>query len=169
MQPASLVVDLDILFVGSCRSITRAPSAGVTAFGNTKVSPNRWLKRIAISRVISMCCFWSSPTGTSSASYNKMSAAWSAGYVKRPAETNSASRFCDLSLNCVIRDNSPYETVHSIIQERVVCSTTWLCTKTVATSGSRPTAKSIAASSSVFWPSTPGDSVTVKAWRSTIP
>jgi len=31
----------DILFVGSCRSITRAPSAGVTAFGNTNVSPKR--------------------------------------------------------------------------------------------------------------------------------
>ncbi len=68
MSPASDAADLDILAVGSCRSITRAPARGSTAFGTTKVSPKWWLKRMAMSRVISTCWRWSSPTGTSSAS-----------------------------------------------------------------------------------------------------
>ena len=56
-----------------------------------------------------------------------------------------------------------------MIQASWLCSGTWLCTNTVATSGSRPTANSIAASSTVRWPTTPGSSVTVRAWRSTMP
>ena len=48
--------DFDIFDVGSWRSITRAPVAGVTASGITNVpSPKRWLKRMAMSRVISTC------------------------------------------------------------------------------------------------------------------
>ena len=38
---------------------------GMTALGTTNVSPNLALKRIAMSRVISTCWRWSSPTGTS--------------------------------------------------------------------------------------------------------
>ena len=54
--PESDEADFDILAVGSWRSVTLAPALGVTAFGSTKVWPKRWLKRSAMSRVISMCC-----------------------------------------------------------------------------------------------------------------
>ena len=77
--PASLSADLDILLVGSWRSITRAPAAGTVATGSTNVSPYRWLNRSATSRVSSMCWRWSSPTGTRSVSYRRMSAACSDG------------------------------------------------------------------------------------------
>ena len=40
-SPLSLVADFDIFDVGSCKSITRAPAFGCTAFGKTNVSPNR--------------------------------------------------------------------------------------------------------------------------------
>ena len=53
----------------------------------------------------------------------------------------SPSRLADLSLNWVIRDSSPKLTLHSITHASWLCSGTWLCTKTVATSGSSPTAK----------------------------
>jgi hypothetical protein len=53
--------------------------SSIRASGTTKVSPIWWLKRSATSRVNSMCCFWSLPTGTKCASYNKMSAAISMG------------------------------------------------------------------------------------------
>ena len=69
---------------------------------------------------------------------------------------NSPARLADLSLNCVIRDSSPKLTLHSISHASWECSGTWLCTNTVATSGSRPTAKKIAASSIVRSPTTPG-------------
>ncbi len=68
-----------------------------------------------------------------------------------------------------MRLSSPKLTVHSIIQASWLCSVTWLCTKTVATSGSRPTANSIAASSIVAVPSVSGPSVMVSACRSTMP
>ncbi len=48
--------------------MTRAPALGVAASGTTNVSPKRWLKRRAMSRVISTCWRWSSPTGTALAS-----------------------------------------------------------------------------------------------------
>src|SRR5262245_57901413 len=60
--------DFDIFDSGRCRSMMRAPSGTTTAFGTTKVSPNRWLNRIAMSRASSTCWRWSSPTGTSSVS-----------------------------------------------------------------------------------------------------
>ena len=44
------------------------------------------------------------------------------------------------SLNWTIRCSSPIETVHSISQHSWECSWRWLCTNTVATSGSSPTA-----------------------------
>ena len=68
-----------------------------------------------------------------------------------------------------MRDSSPKLTVHSMIHASWLCSGTWLWTKIVATSGSRPMANSIAASSTVLWPMTPGSSVVVRAWRSTMP
>ena len=46
----------------------RAPTGGIVPFGTTKVSPKRWLKRMAMSRASSRCWVWSSPTGTSSVS-----------------------------------------------------------------------------------------------------
>ena len=60
--------DLDILFLGSCRSITRAATFGIAADGMISVSPYLELKRSAMSRVSSKCWRWSSPTGTRSAS-----------------------------------------------------------------------------------------------------
>ncbi len=81
----------------------------------------------------------------------------------------SPSRLADFSLNWIIRDSSPYDTVHSMIQHSWVCSGTCDCTNTVATSGSSPTAKSMAASFTVDSPITPGVSVIVRAWRSTMP
>ena len=59
--------------------MTRAPTAGNVAFGTTNVSPNRPLNRIATSRASSTCWRWSSPTGTSAVSYNKMSETMSTG------------------------------------------------------------------------------------------
>ena len=56
--------DFDIFEVGSVNDITRALVSGMYPSGTGKVSPNRLLNRSARSRVISMCCRWSSPTGT---------------------------------------------------------------------------------------------------------
>lgn len=53
-----------IFLVGSIRLLMRAPDLGRTASGRTNVSPYLLLKRSAMSRVSSTCCFWSSPTGT---------------------------------------------------------------------------------------------------------
>jgi hypothetical protein len=65
---------------------------------------------------------------------------------EQPGRDERPSRLADLSLNWVIRDSSPNDTVHSITQPSWLCSGTWLCTNTVATSGSSPTANSMAAS-----------------------
>ena len=53
---ASGAADLLIFLAGSCRSMTRAPTGGVTARGTTNVSPYRWLNRMARSRASSRCC-----------------------------------------------------------------------------------------------------------------
>ena len=42
--------DFDILLVGCCRSMIRAPTGGMAASGTTSVSPKRWLNRRARSR-----------------------------------------------------------------------------------------------------------------------
>ena len=52
-----------------------ATSFGMCGSGSGKTSPYVWLNLVAISRVISMCCFWSWPTGTRSGLYRRMSAA----------------------------------------------------------------------------------------------
>ncbi len=44
----------------------RAVSFWIIGSGIRNTSPNRELKRFARSRVSSTCCFWSSPTGTTS-------------------------------------------------------------------------------------------------------
>ena len=67
ITPASLAAVVDILLVGSCRSMIRAPTVGIRGSGNTNVSPKRVLNRCATSRASSRCWRWSSPTGTSSA------------------------------------------------------------------------------------------------------
>ena len=68
--PFSEESDLDIFFSGVVRLRMRIPSVWPINFiwslvgaGTTKVSPNLLLKRIARSRVSSMCWNWSSPTG----------------------------------------------------------------------------------------------------------
>ena len=66
--------------------------------------------------------------------------------MKSPARTVS---FPDpFSLNWVIRLNSPTVAVHSRSQVSRVCSGTWLCTKMVQRSGSRPMARRLKAASS---------------------
>jgi hypothetical protein len=71
--------DFDILAVGFCRSMMRAPTGGNVAFGTTNVSPKRLLNRPATSRASSRCWRWSSPIGTSSVSYSRMSATMRTG------------------------------------------------------------------------------------------
>jgi hypothetical protein len=41
ISPAPLPSDFDIFVSGFCRSMTRAPTLGVTAFGTMNVSPKR--------------------------------------------------------------------------------------------------------------------------------
>src|SRR4051794_21889700 len=94
-----------------------------------------------------------------------MSAAISAGYVNRPADTKSC--WPDLSLNWVMRDSSPNDAVHSSSQLSWACSGTWLCTNSVQMSGSRPDAMRIMATSSVLRCSSAGSWGIVRAWRST--
>ena len=78
-MPLPSACDFPIFDSGSCRSITRAATGGAVARGTVKTGPYRWLNRRARSRVSSTCCVWSSPTGTSSVPYARMSAAISAG------------------------------------------------------------------------------------------
>ncbi len=94
-----------------------------------------------------------------------MSAAWSAGYVKSPPETKSV--VSDLSLNWVIRRNSPNDAVHSISQAHWACCSTWDWTKSTARSGSTPMASSSWAVSSVVRVSSSGSCGVVRACRST--
>ena len=62
---ASLFVsDLDIFEEGSLSDIILAPTFGVKISGIVKVSEYLELNLCAKSLVISICCFWSSPTGT---------------------------------------------------------------------------------------------------------
>ena len=79
MMPATDEDDLLILAVGSCRSVIFATSRMMYAAGTVNVSPYRWLNRMARSRLSSRCCRWSSPTGTWSVWYSRMSAACSTG------------------------------------------------------------------------------------------
>ena len=138
-MPATEVSDFDILRVGSCKSITRAPACRMVALGTVNVGPNRALNRSARSRVSSTCWRWSSPTGTSSVSYRRMSAASAPDRRTDPADTKSArSAF---SLNWVMRRSSPNAAVHSIIQPSSACSCTWLWTKSVHSRDRGPTAR----------------------------
>ncbi len=66
-MPAGEDDDLDILAVGSCRSVILAVSRMMYGAGTVNVLPYCVLKRWARSRVSSRCCRWSSPTGTASA------------------------------------------------------------------------------------------------------
>ena len=94
-------LDFDIFAEPSVRDMTLAPASGMYASGTRRISPplNRpdgarepfgpiffhlpppykLLTRPAMSRVSSRCCRWSSPTGTMSALYSKMSLAMSTG------------------------------------------------------------------------------------------
>ncbi len=56
--------DFNMFLVGSSSDITRAPDFGINGSGTLKISPYSALKRWAISRLSSRCCFWSSPTST---------------------------------------------------------------------------------------------------------
>lgn len=88
--------------------------------------PYRWLNRTARSRVSSTCCVWSSPTGTSSVPYARMSAAISTGYVSNDSRTlppRSRSRAA-FSLYCTIRRISPSVATHSMTYDSRACSST---------------------------------------------
>ena len=67
MHPLAFSSDLLIFEVGVWRLITRELSLGMKPSGILKTLPYMLLKRVAMSRVSSMCCFWSAPTGTLSA------------------------------------------------------------------------------------------------------
>lgn len=114
-MPAPFSCDFPILDVGSCRSMTRAATVGSTTRGTVKVCPYRWLNRTARSRASSTCCRWSSPTGTSAASYARMSAAISTGYVSNDSRTPSPAAWARaaFSLYWIIRRSSPSVAVHS--------------------------------------------------------
>ncbi len=62
---ASTGSDFDIFRVPSLSDMIRvaAPSITASAIGKNS-TPWSWLNLAAMSRVSSMCCFWSSPTGT---------------------------------------------------------------------------------------------------------
>ncbi len=76
--------DFDIFFVGFWRSMMRAPTSGNVALGRRTSRRRQLLNRSATSRVSSTCWRWSSPTGTSSVSYNKMSDGHEDRVVEQP-------------------------------------------------------------------------------------
>ena len=78
-MPFWLGSDFDILESGDCKDITRAPALGINGSGIVKVGEKALLNFWARSRVSSICCFWSSPTGTRSALYIRMSLAIKTG------------------------------------------------------------------------------------------
>ena len=58
-----------LIFLSGCfRSFILVPAFVIRGAGILKVSPYFLLKRIAMSLASSTCCFWSTPTGTKSAS-----------------------------------------------------------------------------------------------------
>ncbi len=62
----SMVLPYDLLIFWPSVPGTTATSFSISGSGSLKVSPKMLLKFVAMSRVISMCCFWSWPTGTMS-------------------------------------------------------------------------------------------------------
>jgi hypothetical protein len=56
-----------------------ATRSSIRTRGGTSTGPWAALNAAAISRAISTCCFWSRPTGTTSAPSTRMSAAISSG------------------------------------------------------------------------------------------
>ena len=121
--------------------MTRAPISGIIGSGRTKVSPNMWLKRWAMSRESSTCCFWSSPTGTSSALYRRMSQAIRTGYASSPVEMRSLlSERPALSLYCVMRSSQPSGVTQFSSQHASEWAVRWLWTKMGIRSGLRPDA-----------------------------
>ena len=64
---------------GVCSDIIRAPDCGMYGSGMRKVSEYFELNFCAKSLVSSICCFWSSPTGTISALYISISDAIKTG------------------------------------------------------------------------------------------
>ena len=85
-----MILPRDLLIFWPSVPGTYMVSFSIFASGIINVSPIWWLKREATSRVISICCNWSLPTGTKLASYNKISAAISIGYENKPAFTSSS-------------------------------------------------------------------------------
>ena len=64
MKPFGFGSDLDIFLVGSDRLMTLPPILPRYGSGIVNVSEYAALKRWAMSRQISMCWSWSTPTGT---------------------------------------------------------------------------------------------------------
>ena len=119
----SFSADLLILASGSSRAIILAPDFMNLPSGTTKVSPYLLFTLIAMSLVSSMCCFWSFPTGTTSVSYNSMSAAMRTGYVRSPVPTDSLPPL--LALNWVILKSSPVYELQQRTHPSSACPDTW--------------------------------------------
>ena len=85
--------------------------------------------------------------------------------MKRPTETDS--RPADFSLNATMRASSPIVPMQLKSQASSACSCTWLCTNTIARSGSSPEATSVANVSRVEAVSSAGSNGCVIECRST--
>jgi len=96
---------VDIFFSGYCRSMIRAPTSGMTAFGSTKVSPKRELKPLRdVTRELNVLALVVPDRHLIGVVEQDVSD-HQHRVAEDPAETNSCC--ADLSLNCVIRCNSP--------------------------------------------------------------
>ena len=80
----SMVLPYDFDILAPSTPGTTAVLSTIIGSGSLKISVYFSLNFVAMSRVISRCCFWSFPTGTISTSYIKISAAISTGYVNNP-------------------------------------------------------------------------------------
>jgi len=116
-----------------------APTSAITGSGILKVSPYVELKRSAMFRVSSTCCFWSAPTGIAIGLYSRMSAAISSGYVKIPTFTFWPFTMA-LSLYCVILSSSDIRMIVEKIHESSACSWTADCWNRMFLSVSIPAA-----------------------------
>ena len=76
-------------------------------------------------------------------------------------------RPADFSLNATMRSSSPITATQLKSQASSACSCTWLCTNTIARSGSRPEATSVANVSRVEVVSSAGSNGCVIECRST--
>ena len=147
-MPCGVPPVVDILRVGSCRSMTRPPVAGDGRLGQ----PQR-LAEAAVEalgdvagelEVLALVVAHRNPVGVVEQDVGRLQ-----HRVGEEVELTD-SRPSLLSLNCVIRESSPNVATAPSSHAPSVWAGTWLCTNRVQRSGSRPAASSVAAVSSVF-------------------